>query len=340
MVVLGADGTVIADGHPRRIFREKRALLAEIGIWCPESAELDAALREIGLASPTPPLSIDEALSHLDLSEVPSADLARARPVVAAYIDKGLAAADPAASATPSVAELIGGACAPLFGPVILRDVNLNIRQGEIVGILGANGAGKSTLGLCLAGLLPLKSGQRSGVMGGVAFQRSENQFVAGSVEDELRAALPKRLPDDLPNRLIAEALQRWHLTALARQHPFELSQGQKRRLALATLTMTDRWPLLVLDEPMAGLDAAGAAALATLIAGLRQRGRAVAVITHDMDMALRLCPRSIIVGEGRVLADGPTPDLLADAELLARADLAEPSSAAAARWLARVAAC
>ena len=82
--------------------------------------------------------------------------------------------------------------------------------------------------------------------------------------------------------------------------HPFELSQGQKRRLALASLTIADRWPLLVLDEPMAGLDAHGAAHLAAEILTLRDKGRTVALITHDMDLALRLCAAFHRGGGGR----------------------------------------
>lgn len=340
MVVLGGDGTIIADGVPRTIFRDKRAVLAALGIWCPAAAELDGELTRIGLAPPIAPLSIEEALAHLDPSHAPQSAIARAKPVVAAFVAACAAPADAAVTDAPVVAELLDAACAPFLGPVVLHNIDFRIRQGETVGILGANGAGKSTLGLCLAGLLPVKSGKRQGATGGVAFQRAENQFVGGTVSDELRAALPTPIGDAEQARLVAETLEKWGLGGLGRQHPFELSQGQKRRLALATLTITDRWPLLVLDEPMAGLDAAGAAALTMQIAGLRRQGRAVAVITHDMDLALRLCPRSIVVGEGRILADGPTGALLRDADLLRRADLAEPSSAAARRWLERVAAC
>jgi energy-coupling factor transport system ATP-binding protein len=128
--------------------------------------------------------------------------------------------------------------------------------------------------------------------------------------------------------------LSEWRLGGLERLHPFELSQGQKRRLALATLAAAERWPLLVLDEPLAGLDARGAVELVRHVEALAQSGRAVVVITHDMDFALRLCPRSVVLGEGRILADGPTADLLADRGLLKRAGLAEPAIAPARRWL------
>ena len=116
-------------------------------------------------------------------------------------------------------------------------------------------------------------------------------------------------------------------LTAFARRHPFELSQGEKRRLALAALTVDEgRWPLLVLDEPLAGLDARGAAGLVRRIEAMTLQGKAIALITHDMDLALRLCPRSIVLDEGRIVAEGATQTLLEDRDLLRRAGLTEPA--------------
>jgi len=206
--------------------------------------------------------------------------------------------------------------------------------------VLGANGAGKSTLGACLSGHSPLRGGRRNGPLGGIAFQRPENQFTAGSVGEEIASALPGKMAGPEKERRVAEALAAWNLVGFERRHPLALSQGEQRRLALASLTIAERWPLLVLDEPMAGLDASGAAGLIEKTAALAREGRAIALITHDMDLALRLCPRSIVLGEGRVLAEGPTTRLLGDRVLLDRAGLCEPSSAEAGRWLQRAAAC
>lgn len=336
MVVLGRDGTVIAQGHPRAVFREQRGLLQAHGIWSPAVGALDAALVRAGLGEPVAPLSVAEALAPLDPETAPAERLRRARPVVEAFV---AAAGSSVAPREASVlVRLTQADCAPFLAPTVLRRVDLAVREGEILGVLGRNGAGKSTLGLCLAGLLPLKAGRREGPPGGYAFQRSENQFTAGTVRDELHGALPKRMSADEKADGTQAALAAWGLDHLARNHPFELSQGQKRRLALASLTVSDRWPLLVLDEPMAGLDAHGTAMLADEILALAAKGRAVALITHDMDLAFRLCPRSIVVGEGGILADGATRDLMNDAALLARAGLAEPSCLAAMRWLTAVA--
>jgi len=221
------------------------------------------------------------------------------------------------------------------YGPVqVLEGVSLSVPENGAVGILGANGAGKSTLGACLAGILRLKAGRRSGPIGGIAFQRPETQFTEGSGLDEVMAVTGG------DRARAAEILARWGLSNVSYTHPYQLSQGQKRRLALATLTATEHWRLLVLDEPLAGLDAHGAAEVERDIERLRGEGRAVALITHDMDFALKVCPRSIVVADGGILAEGPTPQLLRDETLLARAGLLPPAIAPALRWLERVTAC
>ncbi|QFU16190.1 ABC transporter ATP-binding protein [Microvirga thermotolerans] len=338
VAVLGPEGSILAEGEPRRLFREKRDLLRSHGIWRPAASDLDGALEAAGMTPVIPPLSVQEALAHLDPGTVPPAALAKARPAVEAFLASRRP--EPAAPAGRAVAELRKADCAPYRGPVVLREIDLAIREGEILGILGANGAGKSTLGACLAGLLPLRGGTRRGAPGGLAFQRPENQFVAGTVADEILSSLPKRMAEGERRRRLDAVLAAWSLSGLERRHPFTLSQGQKRRLALASLTAADRWPLLVLDEPTAGLDAKGVAALAGQIAALGGEGRALAVVTHDMDLALRLCTRAIVIGDGRILAEGRPEDLLFDAALLACAGLAAPSCAPARLWLRRSAPC
>lgn len=340
MVVLGRDGGIIAEGHPRTIFRAKRDLLASEGIWCPVASALDAQMEQAGIAPPVAPLSIDEALAHVDPATASREDVEKSLPAVEAFLADYTVQSVQTAPDAPVLARLMNADCAPFLGPTVLRNIDLAIREDEILGILGANGAGKSTLGLCLSGLLPLKAGSRTGALGGYAFQRPENQFTAGTVRDEILDALPKqRVARDKAER-VADALAAWGLVGFENYHPFELSQGQKRRLALAALTASDRWPLLVLDEPTAGLDAHGVSMLIGEILAVPERGHAVAVITHDMDFALRHCPRSIIVGEGGILADGPTQELMRDTTLLQRAGLAETSCARALEWLQRAASC
>jgi len=325
VAVLGPEGRLVADGAPADVFRHGRDVLDALGIWRPLASKLDAALDRIGLAPSHPPLAVQDVLDHLD--RLPASARERAGEALAAFATQYAPAAASSSAASPIV-RLVDADCAPFMGPTVLRGVSVDIAPGEVLGILGANGAGKSTLGASLAGVLKLRGGARQGPAGGIAFQRPESQFTTGSVREEIAAASGK------PGRgHVDEILAAWSLTELQHRHPFELSQGQKRRLALATLVAGRRWPLLVLDEPLAGLDAAGAEMVTAHIEAMRDAGFAIAVITHDMDFALRLCPRAVIVGEGGILADGPTRGLLADHGLLQRAGLTPPAIAPLLRW-------
>lgn len=336
VAVLDRDGRLMAAGDPRAVFATHRAALAAQGIWRPAATELAAELAAAGVALQPPPLGIGEAIRALD--GLASGQRDAARPVAARFVSERLA--PPAADRGAAAARLEGAACAPFLGPVVLENIDLAVHAGEAVAILGANGVGKSTLGASLAGLLRLKAGRRGGGPGGIAFQNPEAQFTAGSVGEEIAAALGTGAQAvahghgaEAGAARIAAVLRDWRLDGLAARHPFDLSQGQKRRLALACLTAADRFGLLVLDEPTAGLDAAGVEGLARRVEALRARGTALAIITHELDFALSTCPRAVVVGEGRILADGPCPALLADRALMRRAGLETPALLDLAAW-------
>ena len=331
IVVLGPDGMVVAEGDPAETFRAHGRRLDDLGVWRPLASQLDAELAVAGLAPVDPPPCIAEMLAHLDrLSE-------EAKPLAAAIVEGFVARRlRHGTEVGPPLARLEDAACAPLFGPVVLNGVSLEVRAGEVLGLVGSNGAGKSTLGASLAGLLRLKCGRREGPAGGMAFQNPENQFVTGTVADELQAAVsPSTGPE--AQQKAAELIRRWRLQGLEQHHPYELSQGQKRRLALATLTATERWPFLVLDEPTAGLDAAGAQAVVAQIESLTETGHGIVVITHDMDFALAVCDQVVIVGEGGIMAQGPVRQLLGDRPLMSRAGLEPPALMPVIEWRARV---
>ena len=333
VVVLGRGGAVIAEGPPRKLFRTHHALLQAEGIWQPVASHLDAQLIEAGITLDIPPLTVNEALAPL--ARMATGLRAAGRAAVGAFAARRMPR-ETLPAPGDVVASLEAADCAPFLGPVVLRDISLTVRAGEVLALLGRNGAGKSTLGASLAGLLRLKGGKRFGAPGAIALQYPEDQFATGSVRDEVDAMLPKALAGDARAARIATALGQFGLLGLDNRHPFTLSEGQKRRLALAAIHAADRWPLLVLDEPTSGLDAAGAANLAERIDGLRAEGRAIVLITHDMDFALRLADRVAILGDGRLQAEGPARELLLDTALMAASGLAEPELAAALRWLAR----
>ncbi|MEQ8400000.1 MAG: ATP-binding cassette domain-containing protein [Roseitalea porphyridii] len=329
VAVLGSEGRLIVEGPPGPLFRIHGDRLDADGIWTPLASRFDRALVRHGLAAPQPPLTMSHLLGHIDrLSDKEGMAARSAVAETAAPV-----APRPVRPAGPVVARLDHAACAPLFGPTVLRDITMEVRAGEVIGIIGPNGAGKSTLGASLAGLLRLKAGRRDGPPGAIAFQKPESQFLEASVHKEIAASLP----NDAREEHATTTLEQWGLAAVAERHPFELSQGQKRRLALACLTATDRWPLLVLDEPTSGLDARGVRVIADALQEQEQQGRALAVITHDMDFALTVCDRIIVIADGGIAAEGPARAILRDKHLLTRADLAPPTILPILDWLETV---
>lgn len=335
VAAMGPDGTLIAEGSPAALFRQHGPLLGRLGIWQPVASLLDAELASAYLAPAEPPLSVEDILEHLD--RLPDEARTLARSILTGFARRRMR---PAITPGETLSALEKADCAPLFGPVVLRDISIELRAGEVLGILGGNGAGKSTLGASLAGLLRLKGGKRSGHAGGMAFQNPENQFVTGSLREEIESATDTSLTSGEREQRVATMLRRWRLEGLESHHPYELSQGQKRRLALATLTASNRWPFLVLDEPTAGLDAAGAEAVAAQIANLADVGQGLAIITHDMDFALSVCHRVVVVGEGGLIGEGRPDDVMRDGALMARAGLAPPALLPVLEWLERVPAC
>lgn len=327
VAVIGRDGLLIASGHPRDVFRRHGERLAQEGIWRPLACDLDRQLAGDGLRLSRSSLTIEEFVADLD-SLTPE-ERARAHEIVADFIAARCGPLSPEGGAV--LATLEKADCAPLFARPILRGISLSVKAGETVAILGRNGAGKSTLGASLAGLLRLTGGSRSGSAGGFAFQRPETQFTEESVRAELASIVENAAQVD-------QVLETWRLTSVAGQHPYELSQGQKRRLALATLTVDERWPLIVLDEPTAGLDNAAVDELASRIVAITQTGRAVAVITHDLDFALRCCARAVVLDGGGIVADEPMRQIATDEALLASAGLALPELARLMKWADMVA--
>ncbi len=310
VIVLGRDGQLLFTGPAAEVFAAHGTKLAALGIWTPLATRLRLSLAAQGIDVP-PVMQVTEVVPHLP----PAADLAPM--LLPAHVTPGL-----------DLVRLHHAACAPPFGPVVLRDISMCLRGGEVLGILGPNGAGKSTLAVCLAGLIPPREGRRDGPPGAIAFQNPEAHFGADSALAELVSA-------GVTPAKAAEVLAGWGLSHVAQQHPFTLSMGQKRRLALALLTATDRWPVLVLDEPTAGLDHVGCLTIVRHIRRLAAGGKALAIITHDADFALSVCDRVVVLAEGRIMADGPARQVLRGTALLQAVGLAPPEAAPLLDWMA-----
>ncbi|MBA4084984.1 MAG: cobalt ABC transporter ATP-binding protein [Kytococcus sp.] len=213
-------------------------------------------------------------------------------------------------------------------GHSALDGVDLHIHPGERVALLGPNGAGKTTLVLHLNGILVPTSGDvmvsglpvtREHLLDvrrrvGIVFQDPDDQLFMTTVAQDV-AFGPRNLglPADEVDRRVAEALGAVGMSEVADRPPHHLSFGQKRRVAVATV-LAMRPEILVLDEPSSNLDPASRRELAEIVDGL---DITVLMVTHDLPYALQLCERSVVLSGGRVVADGATPEVLADEELM-----------------------
>jgi cobalt/nickel transport system ATP-binding protein len=238
---------------------------------------------------------------------------------------------------TEPTAELPGGpslevkdlAFAYPGGTQALFGVDLTVGRGERVALLGPNGAGKTTLALHLNGVHEAQSGTvRVGGLPvvkehlrevrrrvGIVFQDPDDQLFMPTVRDDV-AFGPANLGlrgEELEGRVV-EALTAVGMEAFADRAPHHLSFGQRRRVSVATV-LAMRPQILVLDEPSSNLDPAGRRELADILRSLEVT---MLMVTHDLPYALELCPRALVMNEGRIVADGPTAGILADGSLMA----------------------
>jgi len=221
-------------------------------------------------------------------------------------------------------------------GHKALEGISLRITHGERVGVVGANGAGKSTLLLHMNGTLIPQSGTvRVGDFPltrktlphvrrtvGMVFQDPDDQLFMPTVYDDV-AFGPLNLgfpPEEVHDRVM-KALETVGADHLRDRPPYRLSGGEKRAVAIATvLSMAP--DILVMDEPTSNLDPKSRRQLIRLLDTFEHT---LIVATHDLDMVLDLCPRTVILKDGRVAADGPAREMLRDEPLLRACNLEKP---------------
>ena len=211
-------------------------------------------------------------------------------------------------------------------GTRALDGVSFSIERGERVAVIGPNGAGKTTLMLHLNGVLEPTSGtveiagmrvERANLREvrrrvGLVFQDPDDQLFMPTVREDVAFGPANLGMDDLDAR-VHQALAAVGMEHVADRPPHHLSFGQRRRVAIATVLAMEP-EVMVLDEPTSNLDPASRRELAEILDGL---SITALVVTHDLPFALRLCPRALLLSDGRVIADGPTAGILSDDELL-----------------------
>ncbi len=243
-----------------------------------------------------------------------------------------------AAAATPAVIIEQVGYQYP-DGPVALAGISFSLQTNESAAIVGPNGAGKTTLFLTLCGVLIPKNG-RVIVAGldlanpadrkkwpsraGIIFQNSDDQIFNTTVQDDVAfGPLNLGLPAEEVKMRVAESLSQVGLEGYELRTPFHLSGGEKRRVALAGV-LAMRPQVLLLDEPSMFLDPRGRRELIKLLQSLKVTK---IIASHDLELIRETCERAIVLDGGRLIADGPTRNILGNTDLMHTHGLEVPHS-------------
>ena len=204
-----------------------------------------------------------------------------------------------------------------------LKNVSFTINQGEKVALVGANGSGKSTLLLHLAGAIETQQGEillNKNI--GLVFQDSDNQLLMPSViEDVAFNLVAKGINTSKAHELAKNLLESLGISHLADRPPHKLSGGEKKLITIAG-TIISQPEILALDEPTSGLDPR---ARRRVINFLRESDKTILLATHDLDMALDICSRAVILHNGQIAIEGILPELFTNREILERYGLELP---------------
>jgi energy-coupling factor transporter ATP-binding protein EcfA2 len=326
-LVILDQGRIVWDGPTRSFFArpDHESLATQFGI---RPLPLATCFRDLAFSHL--PLSLDEAWTaaadhNLECAEPPLSDPApaRGRPLVEV--------------------ERMSFAYQP--GCPVLSDVNLTVREGEFLALLGCNGSGKSTLAALVSGLKPPSEGRvlvggrdtRQVTVGdraalvGVVYQNPDHQIFAETVEEEVSFA-PRNLGYSraIVRERVAAALDAVGLGApgIRRLDPFSLTKGERQRVAVASI-LAARPRLLIFDEPTTGLDARETERMMGMIERLNRAGHTILMITHALGLAASYAHRCIVLHKGGVALDGPTRGVfraLLDAEQADRFGLVAPT--------------
>lgn len=220
-----------------------------------------------------------------------------------------------------------------------LTDVNVSIRKGERIAVLGENGAGKSTFFLNLNGVRVPKNGEiilngtpitkknRQSLHKevGIVFQDADNQIIASTVKAEIAfGPMNMRLSKEEVEKCTKTAMEEMDLISYADRPPHYLSGGEKKRVSIADILAMNP-SIIIFDEPTANLDPASAEMLEGVLSRLQQRGKTVLLSTHDVDFAYRFADRILVFSKGHLIADDVPDVIFSDQVLLKRANLKQP---------------
>ena len=224
-------------------------------------------------------------------------------------------------------------------GTHALKNISLNVDKGELLAIMGQNGAGKTTLIRTLNGLLrpsrgviyiegeniSLKTVATLSKRVGIIFQNPMHQLFSNTIEDELKFSLKNLgLNKEEITVNIDTFLEKFNLSKYRDRSPLNLSGGESKKLAIASIICRDP-RILVFDEPTLGQDAKEIKFFIDLINHELTKNKTIVIVTHNVEFTMEYVPRTVLMARGKIIADGPTKDVLSNKILLKESSLVMP---------------
>ena len=344
VLLLNPDGTLLADGNPRDVFKKHFSKIKEYGIWIPTvfwiGMKIEEKYKEQNIQIEPLPLTINEAVNTF-------------KPLIKSYSgkkEKEIRNKKIKKRKCKKInqLEIRDLSFAYTDEKCVLKNLSFSVDKGDFLAIVGPNGSGKTTLAKILIGILKATSGtvflhgkdilsinpvEISEEMGFV-FQNPEHQFLSDTVFNEV--ALSLRLtdkPEYFIEKRVNDILKQFELIEFKEKNPFSLSQGQKRRLSVTTMLLWDQ-DILIFDEPTFGQDFKNSQQMWDILRRLNSIGKTIIVITHDMGFVSELTEKVILLFEGEIKFFGNTFDLFQKKELLLNSNLMESIPTTLARKL------
>lgn len=343
-VVVIDQGRIALDGTPTDVFSHGETLRA-IGVDTPRTVRISNSLAETGLApNDSPALTLDGAESLV--AGILAPGLSKSSPIVPRALGDGPDARN-AADERPIIVDVAGAAYSYGTGQAGIESINLTVRAGEILAVVGQNGAGKTTFTKLLNGLIEPSAGvvriagldTRTTPVSVLAshaatlFQNPDRQLCRNTVVEEISFGLELQgAPADAARERARRVAATFGLPENA--SPFNLSRGQRQMVALASVVALEP-ELIILDEPTSGLDYRECM---TVMETVRQRaldGAAVVMVCHDMEVVSDFADTLAVMTEGRLIEVGPSREVFANDALLAHARIAAPCVPALGKRLA-----
>lgn len=343
-VVVIDQGRIALDGTPTDVFSHGETLRA-IGVDTPRTVRISNSLAEAGLApNDSPALTLDGAESLV--AGILAPGLSESSPIVPRTLGDRPDARN-TVDERPIIVDVAGAAYSYGTGQAGIEGINLTVRAGEILAVVGQNGAGKTTFTKLLNGLIKPSAGvvriagldTRTTPVSALAshaatlFQNPDRQLCRNTVVEEISFGLELQgAPAEAARERARHVAATFGLPENA--SPFNLSRGQRQMVALASVVALEP-ELIILDEPTSGLDYRECM---TVMETVRQRaldGAAVVMVCHDMEVVSDFADTLAVMAEGRLIEVGPSREVFANDALLAHARIAAPCVPALGKRLA-----